>query len=117
MSFVKLGDLADLWIGETRRVKVHGRTLVVIRTEHGVSAFDDKCPHLGFPLSEGKLEGKALTCAAHGWCFDAMDGSGINPGNVRLKAYEVQVREDQIWIELSPASELNPDVRPKQAGT
>ena len=32
-------------------------------------AFEDKCPHRGVALSEGRLEGGDLQCSYHGWQF------------------------------------------------
>jgi hypothetical protein len=35
-----------------------------------VHAFDDKCPHQGYPLSQGTVAGCVLTCQWHNWKFD-----------------------------------------------
>ena len=52
-----------------------GRRICLARTAAGVSAFDDACPHRGTPLSEGRLRGTVLTCAAHTWEFDVRTGA------------------------------------------
>lgn len=33
-------------------------------------AFEDKCPHRGVALSEGRIEAGQLQCSYHGWLFD-----------------------------------------------
>ncbi|MDX6554555.1 MAG: hypothetical protein QOD86_750 [Miltoncostaeaceae bacterium] len=55
-------------------VEADGRRICLARTAEGVSAFDDACPHRGTPLSEGRLRGAVLTCAAHTWEFDVRSG-------------------------------------------
>ena len=55
-------------------VEADGRRICLARTAEGVSAFDDVCPHRGTPLSEGRLRGGVLTCAAHTWEFDVRSG-------------------------------------------
>lgn len=61
-------------------------------------AYEDRCAHLGVPLSEGTLEAHVLTCRAHHYSYDARTGAGINPKNVRLVGVAVAVRDGRIWL-------------------
>jgi toluene monooxygenase system ferredoxin subunit len=103
LSFVKFGTLSQLWIGESAPFSIDQHEVVVFRTANGIFAYEDKCPHLGFALSKGKLKDTTLTCAAHCWQFNAETGKGVNPADACLKRYEVELRDDEIWIELSPS--------------
>lgn len=100
-SLVHAGPLSELWVGEMKHLEVLGRRILLLRTERGVSAYEDRCPHLGIPLSAGKMEGCRLTCAAHGWQFDADAGAGINPTSARLRRYAVVIEDGEVWIDLS----------------
>jgi toluene monooxygenase system ferredoxin subunit len=40
-----------------------------------------------------------LTCSAHEWQYDARTGRGLNPANVTLPRYPVEVRNAEIWID------------------
>lgn len=40
-------------------------------------AADNRCPHMGENLSQGKLEGTVVTCPRHGSQFDLVDGRVI----------------------------------------
>lgn len=104
-AVVNLGPLDELWVGEILHVEVAGLPVVLIRTESGVYAYEDRCPHLGFALSRGRLDGSRLTCAAHGWEFDVDSGTGVNPCNVSLRAFAVTFRDGDILLELKPGSE------------
>ncbi len=90
-----------------RGVKVCGRELVVFRTRHGVAALDDACPHRGFPLHRGRVEGDRVVCAYHGWRWGA-DGRGESPANPRSKPcaarYDCVERLGLVWVK-SPASD------------
>jgi len=91
---------ADLWIGEMRPLQIEGRPVVLINHAGQVSAYLDRCAHQGFPISQGRLVGPVLTCAAHEWQYDARTGCGINPKNVALTRLAVEIRGDQIWIDV-----------------
>jgi toluene monooxygenase system ferredoxin subunit len=91
-----------LWVGELKGLQLFGHSIVLLRTPDRVLAYEDKCPHLGFPLSKGKLIGNTLTCAAHAWQFDVDCGAGINPADEKLRGYRVEVRDEDIWVDLNP---------------
>ena len=95
---------ADLWAGELAGVQLGGQKIVLVNVEGEIRAFEDRCPHLGFQLSAGSLEGRTLTCANHQWEFDARSGRGTNPGNCRLTAFDTRVRDGQVEI-LAPGPE------------
>lgn len=50
------------------------KKLVVAWNDGVPRAFIDACPHLGLPLSMGKVEGQMLRCAYHGWAFETDSG-------------------------------------------
>jgi toluene monooxygenase system ferredoxin subunit len=90
----------DLWIGEMAGVKVDGRPVLLVNVEGTVSAFEDRCRHRAQPLSQGKLTGNRLVCAAHEWTYDAATGCGINPEGVALRRYPVRIVAGQIEVDV-----------------
>jgi toluene monooxygenase system ferredoxin subunit len=99
---------AELWIGEMRGVSVRGEPLLLVRGEQGVCVFRDRCPHQGYPLSEGTLEDSVITCRLHRHTFDARTGAGINPLGPCLIAVPSRVEHGQILVELPGAAEAAP---------
>ncbi len=95
----------ELWIGEMRGVLVDGRRVLVLRLEEGVFAYEDRCAHLGVPLSEGTLEAGVLTCRAHHFQYDARTGAGINPRDVRLATVPLRVDAGLIVFSSGQAGE------------
>jgi nitrite reductase/ring-hydroxylating ferredoxin subunit len=53
---------------------VNGTRVLVVRTEDGFCAVVNKCPHMGFPLLNGKIEGNTITCPLHNSQFDLCTG-------------------------------------------
>src|SRR5262249_9052133 len=59
-------------------VRHEGRQILLLRTEHGLFACANRCPHEGYPLSEGTLtDGCVLTCNWHNWKFDLASGATL----------------------------------------
>ncbi|GAQ88493.1 hypothetical protein KFL_004330100 [Klebsormidium nitens] len=48
--------------------------VVVFNTGEGFYAVENSCPHKGWPLAGGSLEGCELRCPWHGWCVDLKTG-------------------------------------------
>jgi nitrite reductase/ring-hydroxylating ferredoxin subunit len=84
--------LDDLPVGSLRLVRVHGRKLCLVRTSDGLSALDHACPHEGYGLTQGQLDGDVLTCAWHNWKFRVSDGECVL-GEEAVTAHDVDVDE------------------------
>lgn len=100
MTFRPVLRAEDLWIGEMAGVNVDGRPVLLVNVEGTVRAFEDRCRHRAMPLSQGKLAGNRLVCAAHEWTYDAATGRGINPDGVALRRYDVRIVADQIEVDV-----------------
>ena len=93
--------------------------LVLFRSDSGVGALLDRCPHRNVPLSEGKIVAQQrLQCAYHGWEFDT--GGRVQsipcligtPDAQNRKATSFATREKQglIWVYATP--EIEPESEP-----
>jgi nitrite reductase/ring-hydroxylating ferredoxin subunit len=70
------------------QVLVAGEAWVVTRMDGTLTAFEDRCPHRHSPLSAGSVTraedgSPRLTCAVHGWRFDATGQCDLMPGDGR----------------------------------
>jgi toluene monooxygenase system ferredoxin subunit len=99
-AFVHAGNLDDLWEGEMIAVSLDTFDLVLCNVQGQVFAFADRCPHLGSRLSDGKFDGRLITCAAHEWIFDGRGGGGVNPAQACLRRYPTRVTGTEIYVEL-----------------
>ena len=55
MALNWIGRTKDLWRGDLVGVCARGTPIVIVATSTGVAAYLDRCPHLGVPLSRGRL--------------------------------------------------------------
>ena len=69
-----------------------GKQIALFHTADGVFACNNRCPHEGYPLREGNLDGCILTCNWHNWKFDLKTGAN-HFGGERLRVYPVALRD------------------------
>jgi toluene monooxygenase system ferredoxin subunit len=100
-GWIPVGTLDDLWEGEMVAAAVGPVAVVLVNVDGEVHAFEDRCPHAANPLSQGRFDGRILTCAAHEWTFDGHGGAGVNPASACLRAYAVRIVGDVIEVNVA----------------
>lgn len=74
------------------------------RTDGGVAALEDRCPHRSMPLSLGTLEGDTLVCGYHGARFgcdgvcSGVPSQAVVPPGARTRAFPVEQHGPLVWI-------------------
>lgn len=101
MTQVVAATLDELPVGTARRVDVAGESLCLVRTESGVHAVDDVCPHADVSLSDGEVDGTTIECWLHGSRFDLITGSPSGPpATTPVTVYPVTVDEGRVLVDL-----------------
>ena len=90
---IKVAELSD---GEMAAVRIGNKPIVFAKVEDKIYAFSDRCPHKGFPLHKGSLEGHTLTCAYHGGKFDIRSGQCLKHpyATYPCQSFAVDVAQD-----------------------
>jgi nitrite reductase/ring-hydroxylating ferredoxin subunit len=77
MTTINVATSSQVKEGETLAVKFENKKALLSRVEGKVYAVENKCPHLGMPLTKGKVCNNAVTCRWHGATFDLKTGENI----------------------------------------
>ena len=90
---IKVAEVSD---GEMAAVRIGNKPIVFAKVEDKIYAFSDRCPHKGFPLHKGSLEGHTLTCAYHGGKFDIRSGQCLKHpyATYPCQSFAVDVAQD-----------------------
>ncbi len=107
-----VGHLDDLAVAAMKMVKVDGHRICLVRTSEGVFALDQACPHEGYGLTTGELDGNLVTCAWHNWKFRVTDGVCVL-GEENVRTYPVAVDGDgtlSVAFSQPDPSELRPQL-------
>ena len=76
-----------------KMVRVDGHRLCLVRTTQGVFALAHACPHEGYGMTQGSLDGDLITCAWHNWKFRVDDGECV-VGEENITTHPVSVDDD-----------------------
>ena len=107
MDYVRVASLADLGMGQIMPVEAGGVKLLLTQVGATIYAAARKCPHLGFNLCRGSLEGAAVVCPLHKAKFDLSTGEIERDPKLlflnlkakgSLKVYPVKVLDQDIFV-------------------
>jgi len=97
-KFIEVALLEQIAPGKSKLVYVEEKSIALFNIDGMIYAIDDSCLHQGSSLAQGKLNGKILTCRAHGWKYDVTTGSlTLNPES-GVASYAVQVVDGKIAV-------------------
>src|SRR5919201_1404706 len=103
---VRAASLTELRASGRLVVHVDRHTLCLFADGHEVYAVDNRCPHMGFPLHRGSLCDGILTCHWHHARFDLSTGGTFDQWADDLRRFPVEVRGDDVLIDLSPVDDV-----------
>jgi nitrite reductase/ring-hydroxylating ferredoxin subunit len=83
-------------------VKGEDRPIAVFAHEGQVSAVDNRCPHMGFPLHRGSVQDGILTCHWHHARFDLCSGCTFDLFADDVPTYDVEVRGGEVYVASLP---------------
>jgi len=85
-----------------------GRALALFHHEGEFRAVDNRCPHMGFPLSEGTVDDGVLTCHWHHARFELSCGDTFDPWADDVQSFPVEVRDGEVYVDPHPDPDLPP---------
>lgn len=93
-----------------------GKKIVLTYFEEKFGALNNKCNHMGGPLSKGKLKNGCIECPWHYWQFDHATGESksveaskhFTSSAGSVPRYNLKVEEGSLFIDLSQESKRVP---------
>ncbi|MFB6074462.1 MAG: Rieske (2Fe-2S) protein [Haloarculaceae archaeon] len=99
-------------LAETGRevVSVGGHTVALFHHEGEVYAVDNRCPHMGFPLSDGTVEDGLLTCHWHHARFELACGDTFDVWADDVQTFPTDVRDGDVYVDPDPEPDVSPEI-------
>jgi nitrite reductase/ring-hydroxylating ferredoxin subunit len=98
--WIDIGPLAELVPGQPTLRKAEGHRFVCVRDGAEVHALDDRCPHQGYPLSQGSVRDGVLTCEWHNWKFELGSGA-CSFGGEAVRRYPSRVEDGRVHLDVA----------------
>jgi len=95
---IPVGTIEELKQKGYLSVIVQGHDIVVFYSEGSVFALDNRCPHMGFPLSRGSTKDGILTCDWHHARFDIKTGGCFDLWADDVPVFPVNVIGGMIFV-------------------
>jgi nitrite reductase/ring-hydroxylating ferredoxin subunit len=101
-AFLRVAPLAEVRHKGVIVVRGADRPIAVFAHNGRVSAVDNRCPHLGFPLHRGSVQDGILTCHWHHARFDLCSGCAFDLWADDVPAFDVEVRDGVVYVADRP---------------
>lgn len=99
-----VGTLEELKHKGYLSVTAQGHDVVVFYNEGKAYALDNRCPHMGFPLSRGSTKDGILTCDWHHARFDIKTGGCFDLWADDVPVFGVDVIDGNIFVRVDEAN-------------
>jgi len=107
-SFERVASAAEAREACPQVVTVGGRTVGLFHHEGAFHAVDNRCPHMGFPLTDGSVDDGILTCPWHHARFELSCGDTFDPFADDVHTFPVEVRDGDVYVDPDPERETAP---------
>jgi 3-phenylpropionate/trans-cinnamate dioxygenase ferredoxin component len=95
-----IGTLSDFPLNEQKIIDLADEFVLVLRTESGFWAIEDRCSHDDNELFGGEVIGKEIKCPRHGARFDLESGQALCLPAVRaVRTYNVVVNDQEVFLQ------------------
>lgn len=99
---VRVASLAELTEKGVMVVRGADRPIAVFAHDGKVSAVDNRCPHMGFPLNQGTVQDGILICHWHEARFELSSGCTFDLFADDVPAYDVAVENGEVYVSPYP---------------
>ncbi len=96
-TWLDLGPLDEMPEGRPVLRKVGGHRFACVRSGGEAFAIDDRCPHQGYPLSQGTCKDGVLTCEWHNWKFELATGE-CTFGGEAVRRYPTRIEDGRVHL-------------------
>jgi glutamate synthase domain-containing protein 2 len=108
-GLVEVAKIDECPPGTVMAVTVNNVDIALCNYEGSFYALDNRCPHRGGQLSDGRLQGSDLICPLHNWDFDVRTGISRYNSLDKVPTYPVAIQEGKVFL-----NEQDVPVEPKE---
>ncbi|BDA69215.1 Rieske (2Fe-2S) domain-containing protein [Calothrix sp. PCC 7716] len=104
--YVFAAKLVEVQTEGGKVVNLEQHVIALFYSDGKVYAIDNRCPHMGFPLHGSICKDGIVTCPWHYARFDLDSGGTFDSWADDVRAFPVEIRDGEIWVNLTPQVDL-----------
>jgi len=108
-TYVRVASAAAVREEGPLTVRADGHAIGLFYHDDEVHAVDNRCPHMGFPLTEGTVDDGILTCHWHHARFELSCGDTFDPFADDVRSYPTEVRDGDVYVDPTPERGTPPE--------
>jgi thiamine pyrophosphate-dependent acetolactate synthase large subunit-like protein/CDGSH-type Zn-finger protein/nitrite reductase/ring-hydroxylating ferredoxin subunit len=99
----KVAELGEIKENQSKKLSLNQISILLVNVNGTWGAVNGVCPHEGGPIIDATLENGIIRCPWHGHAFDPLSGHALGDDE-SLKTYDIEQREDGIYLRLEKAT-------------
>ena len=97
----KLKATEALTVNKPFLVSINGVKICIVKSQLGLSAFKNNCPHAGASLSDGHINSSnEIVCPLHGYRFSLLDGREKSGNSCELYMYGLELTDEGLFLNI-----------------
>src|SRR5258708_30590020 len=100
--FIRAASVVELEQRPFKVVTLEDRHILLLRADGQIRTLDSRCPHMGYPLSQGTIRDGVLRCHWHHWRFDLASGGCFTEGGDDVAVFPLVIRDGEVWVSPGP---------------
>ena len=84
---------------------VDDQPIALFNIKGKILAWDNRCPHRGASLADGKISKDAIQCKFHLWEFNTRTECAIENPIIKVTSYPVTLQDDIVYIDVPTKSD------------
>lgn len=98
MYEIEIANIDEFKTTNSKIIIHDGTPIAIFKIENEFFAIDNRCPHRGASLGDGKLTGNVISCPWHSWKFSIKSGIAIENSNCSVKTFSVFIENDIVKL-------------------
>jgi nitrite reductase (NADH) small subunit len=101
-KWIRVTECDNIPLREGRAVRFGELEIAVFNLGSRFLAVENRCPHLGGPLSDGIVSGESVVCPLHAWKIGLHDGTVERPADVPkcIATFATRVEDGTVLLQL-----------------
>ena len=101
-TYFKVASVSEFEQRPFKVTTVEDRHILLLLADGHIQALDSRCPHMGYPLSQGTFRDGVLRCHWHHWRFDLASGGCFTEGGDDVAVFPLEIRDGEVWVSPTP---------------